>query len=198
MLVSSLLCRLSGPSGIIHDGLGNYSVGVKCSWLIDARNHSSHFHKQHPRLHGGPGGGQDVAIRLHFEEFATECSWDNLYIFDGDSVESPLLGVFSGLMYSQNFSLRRIPEVVAQSGAALLHFFSDDAYNMSGFNISYRINACPTINSALECSGHGQCLHGGHCDCDDDYKGTACNIKKCLNNCSAQLDQGKLIQRKTR
>lgn len=50
-------------------------------------------------------------------------------------------------MYRQNFSVRRVPEVVAHSGSALLHFFSDDAYNMSGFNISYKINGCPTIDS---------------------------------------------------
>jgi hypothetical protein len=53
----------------------------------------------------------------------------------------------SGLMYKKNFSIRRIPEIVAHSGSALLHFFSDDAYNMSGFNISYRVNGCPTSNS---------------------------------------------------
>lgn len=55
--------------------------------------------------------------------------------------------VFSGLMYKSNFSIRRIPEVVAHSGATLLHFFSDDAYNMSGFNISYRFDSCPTTDS---------------------------------------------------
>jgi len=51
---------------------------------------------------------------------------------------------FSGLMYKKNFSIRRFPEVVA-----ILHFFSDDAYNMSGFNISYKFNGCPTIDSGL-------------------------------------------------
>lgn len=50
-------------------------------------------------------------------------------------------------MYKSNFSIRRVPEVVAYSGAALLHFFSDDAYNMSGFNISYRFDSCPTTDS---------------------------------------------------
>lgn len=50
-------------------------------------------------------------------------------------------------MYKSNFSIRRIPEVVAYSGATLLHFFSDDAYNMSGFNISYRFDSCPTTDS---------------------------------------------------
>lgn len=55
--------------------------------------------------------------------------------------------IHSGLMYKSNFSIRRIPEVVANSGATLLHFFSDDAYNMSGFNISYRFDSCPTTDS---------------------------------------------------
>lgn len=120
--------RLSNASGTIHDGLGNYSLTSKCSWLIDAPNST---------------------ITFHVEEFATECGWDHLYVFDGDSVDSPLLAVFSGLMYKDSYSIRRIPEVVAQSGAALIHFFSDDAYNMSGFNVTYRLNACPSTVSVL-------------------------------------------------
>jgi hypothetical protein len=68
--------RLTEKSGIIHDGHGNYSTDVKCSWLVDA------------------GGAPNATIRLHLEEFATECGWDHLYIFDGDSVHSPLLAVF--------------------------------------------------------------------------------------------------------
>jgi hypothetical protein len=81
--------RLTEPSGYIHDGLGNYSIGVKCSWLIDARgpyqpsSNSTASVKKKPKR-----------IRLHLEEFATECSWDHLYIYDGDSVQSPLLAVF--------------------------------------------------------------------------------------------------------
>ena len=68
--------RLTEKSGIIHDGHGNYSTDVKCSWLVDA------------------GGVPNATIRLHLEEFATESDWDHLYIFDGDSVHSPLLAVF--------------------------------------------------------------------------------------------------------
>jgi hypothetical protein len=68
--------RLTEKSGVIHDGHGNYSIDVKCSWLVDA------------------GGAPNATIRLHLEEFATECGWDHLYIFDGDSVHSPLLAVF--------------------------------------------------------------------------------------------------------
>lgn len=127
---------------IIHSNSSSILEGVKCSWLIDARE--PHLHDSRNSL---KKKSQPKTIRLHIEEFATECSWDHVYIYDGDSVKSPLLAVFSGLMYKSNFSIRRVPEVVATSGAALVHFFSDDAFNMSGFNISYRLNSCPTIDS---------------------------------------------------
>lgn len=93
-----LFYRLTEPSGHIHDGLGNYSIGVKCSWLIDARSYpllgnNTNSVKKKPKR-----------IRLHLEEFATECSWDHLYIYDGDSVQSPLLAVFRYVHFHQNFS----------------------------------------------------------------------------------------------
>lgn len=97
----------------------------------------------------------------------------------------------SGLMYSQNVSVRRVPEVVARSGSVLLHFFSDDAYNMSGFNISYKINGCPTDDSSVNCSGHGVCNEDGTCDCDNDYYGFACQTPKCPNDCSRSLGRGR-------
>lgn len=94
-------------------------------------------------------------------------------------------------MYSQNFSVRRVPEVVAHSGSVLLHFFSDDAYNMSGFNISYKINGCPTSNSSVSCSGHGICNEtDGTCICNSDHTGYACQIPKCPNDCAMHLGQG--------
>uniref|UniRef100_A0A1B6D320 CUB domain-containing protein n=1 Tax=Clastoptera arizonana TaxID=38151 RepID=A0A1B6D320_9HEMI len=156
--------RLSQLSGYIHDGVGNYSTDVKCSWLVDA-------------------GAPNTSIRLHIEEFATECGWDHLYVFDGDSVHSPLLAVFSGLMYKDAYEIRRIPQLFAHSGYALLHFYSDVAYNMTGFNISYRLNSCPSRISHLNCSGHGVCLDGV-CTCDAQYIGEACDIVICPNNCS--------------
>lgn len=78
--------RLTDLSGNIHDGAGNYSVGVKCSWLIDAREHYAYS--------AATGHEIKPIIRLHLEEFATECGWDHLYVYDGDSVESTLLAVF--------------------------------------------------------------------------------------------------------
>lgn len=63
-------------------------------------------------------------------------------------------------MYRKGYRIRRIPEVVATSGSALLHFFSDDAYNMSGFNLTYRLNACPSNVTGKDCSGNGVCIDG--------------------------------------
>lgn len=59
----------------------------------------------------------------------------NLYIWIN-------LVIFSGLMYSKDYSLQSVPEIVAHSGFALLHFYSDIAYNLSGFNITYRYVKC--------------------------------------------------------
>ncbi|XP_012222964.1 attractin-like protein 1 isoform X2 [Linepithema humile] len=161
--------RLSERSGYIHDGFGNYSADVKCSWLIE--------------------GPLNTKIRMHVEQFATECGWDHLYIYDGDSVEAPLLAVFSGLMHKEGYHIRRVPEVIARSGSALLHFYSDVAYNMSGFNITYKINACPSRYSHMDCSGHGVCIEGT-CTCDAMWTGEACDVQVCPNNCSFHHGQG--------
>lgn len=59
---------------------------------------------------------------------------------------------YSGLMYTDNYAVRRLPEIVTTSGYALIHFYSDIAYNMSGFNISYRYKILfnPNINYNLK------------------------------------------------
>lgn len=98
LYLSLFVCRLTEETGLIHDGVGNYSIGVKCSWLIDARGYyvergSMHHHHHHGH-HLAQHSMEQPMIRIHLEEFATECGWDHLYVYDGDSVESPLLAVF--------------------------------------------------------------------------------------------------------
>lgn len=43
----------------------------------------------------------------------------------------------SGLIVPEFRGNETVPEVVTTSGYALLHFFSDAAYNLTGFNIFY-------------------------------------------------------------
>ncbi|XP_072559893.1 attractin-like protein 1 [Paramormyrops kingsleyae] len=158
--------KLTEPSGSLTDGPINYKYKTKCTWLIE--------------------GYPNTVLRLRFNHFATECSWDHMYVYDGDSVYAPLIAVFSGLIVPEVRGNETVPEVVTMSGYALLHFFSDAAYNLTGFNIFYSINSCPN-----NCSGHGKCSTGNsiasrvYCECDDYWKGEACDIPYCRSNCGS-------------
>ncbi|KAI2657688.1 Attractin [Labeo rohita] len=148
--------RLTGPSGYLSDGPGNYKYKTKCTWLIEGQLNS--------------------ILRLRFEHFATECSWDHLYVYDGDSIYSPLLAAFSGLIVPESYSNETVPEVVAQSGFTLLHFFSDAA-----------LNTCPS-----NCSDRGECRVGNssdsvQCVCEDGWKGEACDVPYCFSDCGFPL-----------
>ncbi len=79
-------------------------------------------------------------------------------MFDGDSVFSDLRAVFSGMVLTPGgYRVHRVPELVGHSGTMLLHFYSDVAYNMTGFNITFSVDDCPSENHLLTCSGHGSC-----------------------------------------
>ncbi|XP_063781410.1 attractin [Pseudophryne corroboree] len=152
---------LTGTSGFVTDGPGNYKYKTKCTWLIE--------------------GGANTTLRLRFNHFATECSWDHLYVYDGDSIYAPLVAAFSGLIVPERESNDTVPEVAITSGYALLHFFSDAAYNLTGFNISYSIDTCRN-----NCSGRGICVTENgrsYCECSEHWKGESCDIPYCLENC---------------
>ncbi|XP_062330450.1 attractin-like protein 1 isoform X2 [Osmerus eperlanus] len=158
--------KLTEPSGYLTDGPINYKYKTKCTWLIE--------------------GYPNAVLRLRFNHFATECSWDHLYVYDGDSVYAPLVAVFSGLIVPEVQINETVPEVETSSGYALLHFFSDAAYNLTGFEIFYSINSCPN-----NCSGHGKCTTGNsiasrvYCECEKYWKGEACDIPYCRDNCGS-------------
>ncbi|XP_010783027.1 attractin-like protein 1 [Notothenia coriiceps] len=158
--------KLTEPSGYLTDGPINYKYKTKCTWLIE--------------------GFPNAVLRLRFNHFATECSWDHMYVYDGDSIFAPLVAVFSGLIIPEIRGNETVPEVETTSGYALLHFFSDAAYNLTGFEIFYSINSCPN-----NCSSHGKCTPGNsaasrvYCECDKYWKGEACDIPYCRNNCGS-------------
>lgn len=102
--------RLTAQQGVVSDGRGNYLENSQCSWLIDSsamRNESD--------------GADKFAIVLTITNFTvnllnfilivnpafnarvrlqTECSWDHVYIYDGDSVFAPQLTALSGALTS--------------------------------------------------------------------------------------------------
>nr|CAB3224709.1 attractin-like protein 1 [Phallusia mammillata] len=137
-------------SGYITDGPHPYLNSSACSWLIKpAIKHSS--------------------LKLTLLEFGSECGWDYLYIYDGDSAFSPLIGTYSGLVAINETT--HYPELLAKSGTAFLQFYSDVAYRLSGFNISYSIDTC-----LYNCSDRGVCTDGV-CICDDGWSGVACKYQ---------------------
>uniref|UniRef100_A0A8B9L8B1 Attractin-like 1b n=1 Tax=Astyanax mexicanus TaxID=7994 RepID=A0A8B9L8B1_ASTMX len=155
--------KLTEPSGYLTDGPINYKYKTKCTWLIE--------------------GYPNAVLRLRFNHFATECSWDHMYVYDGDSIYAPLVAV---AIDPEPEDDEWLPEVETNSGYALLHFFSDAAYNLTGFDIFYSINSCPN-----NCSGHGKCTTSNsiasrvYCECDKYWKGEACDIPYCRNNCGS-------------
>ena len=151
--------RLTSPKGYITDGITSYIPSSKRVWFIDVENRAN------------------VSIHFQVEEFSTECNWDHLYIFDGDSTDSPLLASLSGYLPGNVNSNRseRIPQdIIAKSGEAYVYFYSDPNVFSMGFNISYRIiDNCPCAN--------GKCNTAGLCVCRAGWTGSLCNMK---NNCS--------------
>lgn len=79
------------------------------------------------------------------------------------------LGVFlwlmclSGLVVPEKKGKESVPEVVTTSGYALLHFFSDAAYNLTGFNIAYSyvytLSLCYLGKASGDLHGWSFCSH---------------------------------------
>ncbi|CAH3033959.1 unnamed protein product [Porites lobata] len=155
--------RLSADSGIITDGDGMYSASSKCSWLIESKSPNSTIH-------------------LDFEEFATECNWDHLYIYDGKSIKSPLIGVISGLIKDDSkprYIDGQVLKLQANSGAAFLYFYSDRHYFENGFRIKYSVSR----DCSTKCSFHGHCDKDQNCICDKGWAGPTCNMQTCIEEC---------------
>uniref|UniRef100_A0A0N4ZAS5 Attractin n=1 Tax=Parastrongyloides trichosuri TaxID=131310 RepID=A0A0N4ZAS5_PARTI len=139
-------------SGFIFDGPNNYHSSMKCTWIISNHNIKNKSISSEP-------------LHLHIESFDTECSWDYVYIYDGDGVHGKQLAALSGSLGTQDY--------IAPSGSALVYFTSDVAFNMGGFNITYDYNSC--VNN---CSYHGKCVKS-HCICDKGFKGQFCEVSFC-------------------
>ncbi|XP_050362348.1 multiple epidermal growth factor-like domains protein 8 [Nymphalis io] len=141
------------PSGIITDGPSNsnYTQDSHCEWLIKAANKSQY-------------------ITLSFLRMGTECSYDYVFVYDGDSFDAPLLGSFSGKTEPQN--------VTASSGYMLILLYSDTNYVLDGFRATYAIHNCPN-----NCTGRGLCM-SNKCFCVGTWGGPDCSVELCPSGCS--------------
>lgn len=86
-------------------------------------------------------------MRFCFNYFVIECSWDYLYVYDGDLIYVLLVVVFSGFIVFERDGNEIVFEVVVILGYVLLYFFSDVVYNLIGFNIIYSFDMC--LNNCL-------------------------------------------------
>ncbi|XP_023931409.1 multiple epidermal growth factor-like domains protein 8 isoform X3 [Lingula anatina] len=152
-IVFGVACKgrylLNGTYGVINHGnaQGKYLPSMHCEWLIDA-------------------GSTSKYITLSFSRMSTECSYDQLFVYDGQAYSSPMIGSFSG---------ESVPDTVtATSGYMLIHFFSDRNYVLDGFEAVYTVTDC-----LLNCSSPaGHCVNH-QCVCNPAYTGSACEHVIC-------------------
>ena len=103
---------ITSNSGSFYDtggAGGNYQDDERELWLFQPLNSSN--------------------VTLDFTLFNTELDYDYLYLYDGDSIGSPLIGVYSGT---------NSPGIITSSGPSLLvEFRSDCGTNAPGWEVTY-------------------------------------------------------------
>lgn len=145
---------LTSKTGTITVGNSGptYNNFARCEWLIK--------------------GDARTFIQLDFSRIETECSFDYVFVYDGDTYNSTKLASVSGDTLPKS--------LVAKSGRMLVLMFSDRNFKKWGFLANYSITDCP-----FGCHGHGVCTNNS-CVCDIDYTGESCEHDLCPKNCSAK------------
>ena len=79
-----------------------------------------------------------TSVTLDFTSFNIEANWDYLFIYDGNWIDSPLIGVYTGT---------NSPGTITSSGGAItVEFRSDCATTSPGWVCSYSSEIVPTDN----------------------------------------------------
>ena len=80
-----------------------------------------------------------TSITLNFTSFNLETNWDYLYIYDGATNTSPLIGTYTGTT---------LPSTITSSGGSLLiEFRSDCATTAAGYVATWTSNAVPPVTA---------------------------------------------------
>jgi hypothetical protein len=107
---------LTNPSGTLYDSggpNGPYAADERSIWLIQAP--------------------QGSVISIQFSAFDLESSFDKLFIYNGATLTSPLLGTYTG---------NTLPPNIQSSGNTLtLEFRSDCATQLSGWTATYQVTS---------------------------------------------------------
>uniref|UniRef100_G3NSP0 CUB and Sushi multiple domains 3a n=1 Tax=Gasterosteus aculeatus aculeatus TaxID=481459 RepID=G3NSP0_GASAC len=110
----------SGPSGVILSPgwPGYYKDSLSCEWVVEAEPGSS--------------------IKISFDRFQTELSYDFLEVHDGPNLLSPLIGSFNGT---------QVPQFLFSSSNFLyLLFTTDNSRSNSGFKILFEVVTLDTYS----------------------------------------------------
>jgi hypothetical protein len=111
---------VTASSGTNYDSggpSGNYSSGERTLTLIS------------------PPGATSVTV--NFTSFNTEAGFDNLFLYDGKTTASPLIGQYSGTTGPGTKT--------ASSGSMLIEFRSDCATTAAGWNATYTSTGLATL-----------------------------------------------------
>ncbi len=82
------------------------------------------------------------SVTINFSNFDTELNFDSLYIYDGNSTASPLIGSYTGT---------NSPGTITSSGGALSFRFRSDSYvTNAGWNSSWTCNLSTGVAAAQE------------------------------------------------
>eukprot|EP00794_Sanderia_malayensis_P010746 gene10746-11897_t len=149
---------------------GLLEVTAKGSIVIEKGHFiATSYHPQTPH--------KNQTVTVKFTEFATECSYDFLYIFDGGTYQSPLLGSLTG---------NDLPGDITSSSHQMLIMLFSDSYKVStGFKLTYEATDCPR-----KCSNAGTCSPSGKCSCAANYKGDYCQYPSCPVLCYSSIAKG--------
>lgn len=186
--------RLNESRGFITDGLSYYDINLQCSWLIDS-------------------GRDNATIRIRFYEFNTECNYDYVYIFDGDSIFSPLIAALSGDIkdfgpaltwarhgyrnsYLTNHNISNT--IVGQSKLTVglesqpleIEIKSRKAFIYFHSDTAQRMPGFHMTYSIdacpFDCSNKGECDYSTlTCQCNQGTYGHGCQHSTCPNNCTS-------------
>ncbi|XP_059056661.1 tolloid-like protein 1 [Achroia grisella] len=126
---------------------------------------------------------QDYQVALRFHSFEVEnhdtCSYDKVKVRDGDSVDSPLIGMFCGHKIP--------PDIRSTSNKLLVIFESDSTVQKAGFSATFmkEFDECASIEHGCSHSCVNT-LGGYECACDIGYE-LHSDGKKCENACGGAL-----------